>query len=389
VDEIEFRSEKDRQETRPEPVAALRNGVRVLKAFSVAEPVLGVTEIARRLGLSPSTVYRALTTLADEGLVERDPDSDRYRLSVGVVALAGPLLANLDIRDVARPYLEHLALACRESVNLGVWNRVEAINIEQVPGPGVIKHLAPLGRRNPAHASATGKVLLAHAEPRDVHEVLDRGLQRFTERTIVDPAVLREELARVRGEGYALNDEELLPELVAVAAPVFDHRGRVVAAVSISAPSFHVPVERVAFFAALVKDAAGEISRRMGYAGVSSAGAAVARIPVGAPAGSIGGITRRRGTARHAVAGPLGKKNDAVRAEAAARFACGLSEGGGDAELRRAATAPRVGRTRRRLLPRLPRPLPVARRPGGPDVRCPAGRDPGDDRRRPPQHGAR
>jgi DNA-binding IclR family transcriptional regulator len=269
VDEIEFRSEKDRQETRPEPVAALRNGVRVLKAFSVAEPVLGVTEIARRLGLSPSTVYRALTTLADEGLVERDPDSDRYRLSVGVVALAGPLLANLDIRDVARPYLEHLALACRESVNLGVWNRVEAINIEQVPGPGVIKHLAPLGRRN---------------QPRDVHEVLDRGLQRFTERTIVDPAVLREELARVRGEGYALNDEELLPELVAVAAPVFDHRGRVVAAVSISAPSFHVPVERVAFFAALVKDAAGEISRRMGYAGVSSAGAAVARIPVGAPA---------------------------------------------------------------------------------------------------------
>jgi DNA-binding IclR family transcriptional regulator len=212
-------------------------------------------------------------TLADEGLIERDPGSDRYRLSVGVVALAGPLLANLDIRDVARPYLEQLTLACRESVNLGVWSRVEAVNIEQVPGPGVIKHLAPLGRRNPAHASASGKVLLAYASPQDLHEVLDRGLQRFTERTIVDPAALREELARVRHEGYALNNEELVPELVAVAAPVFDHRGRVVAAVSISAPSFHAPAERIGFFAALVKDTASEISRRIGYPGAVSSAA--------------------------------------------------------------------------------------------------------------------
>jgi DNA-binding IclR family transcriptional regulator len=273
VDETQFQAEKGQQRPRPEPVAALRNGIRVLQAFSVAEPTLGVTEIARRIGLSPSTVYRALVTLAEEGLVERDPGSDRYRLSVGVVALAGPLLANLDIRDVARPYLEQLALACRESVNLGVWSRIEAVNIEQVPGPGVIKHLAPLGRRNPAHAAATGKVLLAYAPPQDLQEVLDRGLQQFTERTIADAGVLREELARVRREGYALNNEELVPELVAVAAPVFDHRGRVVAAVSISVPSFHAPAERIGFFAALVKDTASEISRRMGYTGAVSSAA--------------------------------------------------------------------------------------------------------------------
>lgn len=267
MDETTFLSEKERSGARPEPVAALRNGIQVLKTFSVAEPVLGVTEIARRVGLSPSTVYRALVTLTEEGLVERDTGSDRYRLSVGVVALAGPLLASLDIRDVARPYLEQLAVASRESVNLGVWSRVEAVNIEQVPGPGVIKHLAPLGRRNPAHASATGKVLLAYAPPQDLQEVLDRGLQRLTERTIVEPAALHAELAKVRREGYALNNEELMPELVALAAPVFDHRGQVVAAVSISAPSFHVPAERVAFFAALVKDTANDISRRMGYTG--------------------------------------------------------------------------------------------------------------------------
>jgi DNA-binding IclR family transcriptional regulator len=278
---MSFLLEKRRDGVRPEPVAALRNGIQVLKTFSVAEPVLGVTEIARRIGLSPSTVYRALVTLTDEGLVERDPGSDRYRLSVGIVALAGPLLANLNLRDVARPYLEQLALASRESVNLGVWNRVESINIEQVPGPGVIKHLAPLGRRNPAHASATGKVLLAHAPPQDLQAVLDRGLQRCTERTIVDPAALIEELARVRIDGYALNNEELMPELVALAAPVFDHRGQVIAAVSVSAPSFHVPTERIAFFAALVKDTATDLSRRMGYTGSIVPGTA-ARLPAAA-----------------------------------------------------------------------------------------------------------
>jgi DNA-binding IclR family transcriptional regulator len=201
-------------------------------------------------------------------------------LSVGVVALAGPLLANLDIREVARPYLEQLALASRESVNLGIWNRVEAVNIEQVPGPGIIKHLAPLGRRNPAHASATGKVLLAFAPQQELQEVLDRGLYRLTDRTIVDPAMLIQELARVRRDGYALNNEEMVNELVAFAAPVFDHRGQVVAAVSVSAPSFHAPVDRIPFFAALVVDTAKDISRRMGYSEPSPSESA--NVPVSA-----------------------------------------------------------------------------------------------------------
>src|SRR5581483_10502720 len=107
----------------PPSVAALAHGIMVLRAFSVAEPILGVNELARRLNLSPATVYRALVTLEDFGLVEQEPATSRYRLGSGVVALAGPLLANLDVRDIARPYLEQLALASRESVNMSIWNR--------------------------------------------------------------------------------------------------------------------------------------------------------------------------------------------------------------------------------------------------------------------------
>jgi DNA-binding IclR family transcriptional regulator len=267
MEETLFLTEKQAHGGRPAPVAALRHGLAVLGAFTVAEPVLGVSEIARRIGSSKSTVYRALVTLEDAGLVQQDAANGRYRLAAGVVALAGALLANLDVRDVARPYLQRLAERSRESVNMSVWNRVEAVNIEQVPGPALIKHMAPLGRRNPAHASATGKVLLAHAPPEDLEAVLALGLPRLTDRTITEPVRLLAELEEVRRRGYAVNNHELEPEMVAVAAPVRDYQGPVIAAVSISAPSYRIGPDQLASLAQMAVETASEISRRLGYAG--------------------------------------------------------------------------------------------------------------------------
>jgi DNA-binding IclR family transcriptional regulator len=253
----------------PARIAAVQHALQVLASFSAAEPLLGVSEIARRVGVHKSTVSRILATLEEARLVERDPLSGRFRLGAGIVALAGPLLANLDVRDVARPYLEQLALESAESVSLSIWNRWEAVNVDQVLGTGSIKHIAPVGRRNPAHASATGKVFLAHARPGEISETIARGLWRFTERTIVDPDHLHEELARVRRLGYAENVEELEPNLIAVAAPVRDHRGQVVAAVGISAPGFGVTRERLAEFGGLARQAAAAISQRLGYGGAA------------------------------------------------------------------------------------------------------------------------
>jgi DNA-binding IclR family transcriptional regulator len=267
--EMPFQSQKQSRRAggrRPEPVAALANGIHILRTFTVAEPALGVNEIARRLGMSASTVYRALVTLEDLGLVEQEAATDRYRLASGVIALAGPLLANLDVRDIARPFLEQLARDSRESVNMAIWNRDEAVNIEQVPSPAAIKHLAPLGRRNPPHASAVGKVFLAHLSTEEAAALIARGLPRLTERTITEPARLLADLATTRERGYAVNDEELEPDLVAVAAPVRDRHGQVVAAVSVSAPSFRAPGARVHEFGALVRETAAAIGRRLGHA---------------------------------------------------------------------------------------------------------------------------
>ncbi len=250
----------------PARIRAVWHAIQVLAVFSADEPQLGVSEIARRIGVHKSTVSRILATLEDARLVERYGPSSRLRLGAGIVALAGPLLANLDVGNVARPYLEQLAVLTRESVSLSIWNRGEAVNVEQVLGPGTIKHIAPVGRRNPAHATATGKVFLAHAGPDEIRETIARGLPRFTDRTIVDPDLLLEELAQIRHHGFARNIEELELNLVAVAAPARDHHGQVVAAVGISAPGFGVNPARLDQFAEASKQAAADISQRLGYA---------------------------------------------------------------------------------------------------------------------------
>jgi DNA-binding IclR family transcriptional regulator len=248
-------------------IAAIQHAIAVLNAFSAAEPLLGVNEIARRVGLHKSTVSRILATLQEAHLVERDQASGRYSLGAGIVALAGPLLANLNVREVAHSHLRHLADVTGESVSLSVWNHGEAVNVDQVFGPGLIQHIAPVGTRNPAHCTATGKLFLAHAPADESRAILARGFPRFTDRTIGDAETLLAELELVRQRGYAVNDRELSDNLVAVAAPIRDHRGEVVAAVGVSAPAFGNAPDRLDQFTVHVIETAAKISRRLGYAG--------------------------------------------------------------------------------------------------------------------------
>lgn len=245
--------------------SALRHGIEVLKSFTREEPVLGVNEISRRVGVHKSTASRILATLEEAHLVERDAPTGKYRLGVGVLALSGPLLVNMNVRDVARPYLEQLAESAGETIGLSVWSAGEAINVDQVLGPGAVKHIAPLGARFRAHSSSSGKTFMACAVPEEVDEILARGLPRLTERTIVDPDELQKDLEHVRRRGYAVNDGEASLETVGIAAPVRDERGRVVAAVTLSAPRYRTPPERIARLGPLVKETAADVSMRLGY----------------------------------------------------------------------------------------------------------------------------
>jgi DNA-binding IclR family transcriptional regulator len=228
---------------------------------------LGVSELGRRLGVHKATASRLAATLAERGLIERDPLNERYRLGFGLIRLAGAAMAGLDLVRTARATLEDLAERTRETVNLGVLSGDDVIYTDQASGARSIVSVSWVGRRTPLHATASGKALLAFLDEDDRDRLLAHPFQRCTPRTIVDPRALREQLGEVRARGYAQTFEELEEGLNAVASPIRQADRRVVAALSVSGPAFRLRPGDVASVGRLSVDAATAISRRLGFVG--------------------------------------------------------------------------------------------------------------------------
>ena len=245
-------------------ISVLKNGLAVLRAFTVDEPVLGVSEIAGKVGLHKSTVSRILATLELENLVERDPSTRRFRLGLGVIAMAGPLLADLDVRRVAYPVVQELSRRTGETAAVMVWDGAEAVCVEQVASRHQVKHTTPLGTRYNTAASSSVQAFLAQLEPCAVRSLLMKGaidLPGLTEAAL-DAYLVR--LREVAERGYAVNYGETSLEEVGLAAPVCDHRGEPVAAVLLSAPRFRVSSEQLGTLAEAVTAAARSITSRLG-----------------------------------------------------------------------------------------------------------------------------
>lgn len=245
-------------------VIALRHAISVLRCFSVEEPLLGVNEVARRVGLHKSSVSRIASTLEETRLVERDPITGRLRLGVGLITLAAPLLANLHTSDVMRPLLEDVARESGETVSLNMWDGLHAISIMQAVGASAVAHYAPPGMRNPAHCTAAGKALLAYAPDADWQAVLAHGLFRHTERTITTGGALRDEISKSRQRGYFINRGEFAVDVGAVAAIVRDVNGHVVAAVTATVPMYRFDKTRQGKLGAVIAAAARTLSARLG-----------------------------------------------------------------------------------------------------------------------------
>lgn len=240
------------------------NAIAVLRAFTPEEPLLGVTEIAGRVGMHKSSVSRILATLEQENLVERDPESRRFRLGLGIIAVAGPLLAEMDERRVAYPVLRQLTEQTGETSALMVWSGGEAVCVEQIASHHQIKHTTPLGARYRDAVSASVQVFLAAQPAERVRELLRSGSISFPG---VDDAGLEAYEARLRdvsSRGWAENYGESSLDEVGVAAPVFDHRGDVAAVVLISAPRFRVARERLETLGEACVTAAAQVTTRLG-----------------------------------------------------------------------------------------------------------------------------
>lgn len=228
----------------------------------------GVSELAVELDVHKSTIFRLLGALESRGLVDQTEDRGKYRLGFGLVRLAGAVSGRMDVTSQARPVATRLSNEIGETVNVAVLNEHFAVNVDQALGPASVSALNWVGRQTPLHATSSGKVLLAHAPAAQRERLIKaNGQPRFTAQTITDAGALERELERVAEQGYATTVGEYEDGLNALAVPVRDARGAVVAALSASGPSYRFTAERMEELAPRIKDAGEEISRRLGHIG--------------------------------------------------------------------------------------------------------------------------
>jgi DNA-binding IclR family transcriptional regulator len=251
------------------PAALVQSVDRALSVLEIlgARKEAGVTEIAAELGVHKSTAFRLVAVLESRGFVEQLADRGKYRLGFGIVRLAGATAAQLDLAQESRRTCEELAADLGETVNVAILDSDRVVNISQVRGSAGLSLYNWVGQGTPVHATSSGKVLLAHAPDRVREELLSGRLERYTVATVTSAAALRGQLEQVRARGWASTTEEYETGLNAVAAPVRDATGDVVAAVSVSGPAFRMPVDSFADVAPRVVAAADALSLRLGHFG--------------------------------------------------------------------------------------------------------------------------
>ena len=234
---------------------AIERSLAILDTFTAAEPDLGISEIANRVGLSTSTAHRMIRALVAGGMLEQGVHSDRYRLGYRAVVMGQIAAHNLGMTEVAG-LLKRLAQSVGESVSLGFLQGSEVVVAFRAEAREPLEFDRRPGAREFAHASAMGKVLLAYSgNPR--RAVADLGdLVAFTPATVVDAGALIAELAVVRANGFAINNRERRPDASGVAVPVFDHDLRVKSALVVHGPSAHFGVEHRAGFVAALRESA-------------------------------------------------------------------------------------------------------------------------------------
>lgn len=248
-----------------ETVQSIERAIALLRSFTEVEPELRVTELARRLDLHKSTVSRILTTLQRGGLVSQNPESGKYRLGLGLISLAGVALGRLDVRGVAQPHLNNLVAFTQETVNITVLEGQECVNIERARSPQPIRYEGWIGRRTPLHCTAAGKVLLAYLPDEERIVRLALPLVKYTSKTVTDGQTLEDNIAQVRHQGYAIVHEEFEEGFSGIAAPIFNHEDQVVAAVSVSGPTYRMGPGTAENFIEPLQETSQTISAEMGY----------------------------------------------------------------------------------------------------------------------------
>lgn len=247
-------------------VRAIERAFDILGTFSHEKQEQALAEISQQVKLAKSTVHRILTTMQQYHLIEQDKDTGKYKLGYKLITLGGIALEGIDIRKKALKEMKWLVEQSGETSNLYVIRDGKRICVEQVPGKQMIKRYAGIGDTYPLYCGAAGKLLLAYFSQEQLEEYLQKNtLEPLTPYSIVDEQQLREEMRRIKEQGYATSANEREMGAASVAAPIFNHQGQVLGCITISGPDTRFTRENVASFVQLVLEAGARISRELGY----------------------------------------------------------------------------------------------------------------------------
>lgn len=245
-------------------LSSVRNSLRILRSFSLAEPEKKVSDLAQDLGLAKSTVSRLLSTLASEGFVIKDRETQRFRPGLSILNLNTVLTSGLEINQESLPVLQQLVRDVDETAHIAALAGVDVVYLNIVECSHPVKILSHIGRRNPLHCTSSGKAMLAFQNSSAISQYIERGLTRYTDKTVTDPDEFRQLLDKVREQEYAVSSGELREGIESVAAPVRDYTGKVVYAVTVIGPETRIG-PRLSAVVGRVRTAAREISRRLGH----------------------------------------------------------------------------------------------------------------------------
>jgi DNA-binding IclR family transcriptional regulator len=250
----------------PYRVQVLDRALGILDLLWKEGPELTLVELTERLGLNKSTVRRLIKVLEQYRFIEQSPRNGKYRLGLKLFEMGSSVMAHLDLRERARPYLERLVFEAGETAHLCILDEGEVVYLEKVETQRTVRIPSSVGRRNPAHCTAVGKAILAFLPENELGDVIQkRGLRAYTRNTITTLAQLKRDLQLVRQRGYSLDNEEIEEGLKCIGAPVRDYSGKVIASVSIAGPAFRLTKDKIAALAQAVVETAHALSTELGH----------------------------------------------------------------------------------------------------------------------------
>ncbi|MBY7783671.1 DNA-binding transcriptional regulator KdgR [Vibrio fluvialis] len=251
--------------TQPEAVSS------VLKVFSILQALgeqkeIGVSELSQRLMMSKATTYRFLQTMKSMGFVAQEGEADKYKLTLKLFELGAKSLEYVDLIELADKEMRYISEQTNEALHLGSLDENAIIYIHKIDSGYNLRMQSRIGRRNPLYSTAIGKVLLAERDEQFVRDTLE-GVEfiKHTDRTLENVDQLLEELALVRTQHYAEDNEEQEPGLRCIAAPVYDRFGHVIAGLSMSLPTIRFDEQRMGYYVDLLQTAGRNISLQLGY----------------------------------------------------------------------------------------------------------------------------